>query len=71
VLDISEYWDRKLASIACYQSQFVVGRSSEAPTFLDRLRDQAAYWGWSIGAKYGEPFQCRETIGLTSFRDLT
>lgn len=70
VLDISDYWDRKLASIACYQSQFVVGRPTEPPTFLDRLRDQAAYWGWSIGARYGEPFQSREAIGLSSLRDL-
>jgi hypothetical protein len=37
---------------------------------LDRLRDQAAYWGWSIGTRYGEPFNCREAIGLASLRDL-
>jgi bacillithiol biosynthesis deacetylase BshB1 len=70
ILDISEFWERKLASIACYQSQFITGRPTEPPTFLDQLRDQAAFWGWSIGAKYGEPFQCREVIGATSFRDL-
>ena len=50
VLDISAYWERKLSAIACYQSQFVTGRATEPPTFLDRLRDQAAFWGWSIGA---------------------
>jgi N-acetylglucosamine malate deacetylase 1 len=70
VLDISPYWDRKLAAIACYESQFVTGRPAEPPTLLDRLRDQAAYWGWSIGTRYGEPFNCRETIGLASLRDL-
>ena len=70
VLDISDYWERKLAAISCYQSQFVVGRPTEPPTMLDRLRDQAAYWGWSIGVKYGEPYNCKEAVGLTSFRDL-
>jgi N-acetylglucosamine malate deacetylase 1 len=70
VLDISDYWDRKRASIECYQSQFITGRPTESPTFMDRLRDQAAYWGWSIGAKYGEAFSCREMTGLASFRDL-
>lgn len=70
VLDISDYWERKLAAIACYQSQFVTGRPTEPPTMLDRLRTQAEYWGWSIGAKYGEPFNCKEAVGLTSFRDL-
>lgn len=70
VLDISDYWERKLAAISCYQSQLVVGRPTEPPTMLDRLRDQAAYWGWSIGVKYGEPYNCKEAVGLTSFRDL-
>ena len=70
VLDISPFWERKLKSIECYQSQFVTGRTSESPTFLDRLRDQAAFWGWSIGTAYGEPFASREPIGLASMRDL-
>lgn len=70
VLDISEFWEAKLAAISCYQSQFIIGRSTEPPTLLDRLRDQAAYWGWSIGTRYGEAFDCREAIGLTSFGQL-
>ena len=51
VLDISRHWERKRAAIACYHSQFVAGRPTEPPTFLDRLRDQAAFWGWSIGVR--------------------
>ncbi|HEV3003337.1 MAG TPA: bacillithiol biosynthesis deacetylase BshB1 [Pirellulales bacterium] len=70
VLDISPYWDQKRRAIECYQSQFVVGKPTERPTFLDRQRDQAAYWGWSIGAAYGEPFASREPVGLSSLRDL-
>lgn len=70
VLDISREWKQKLAAIACYQSQFVVGRPAEPPTFLDRLRDEAAYWGKTIGVEYGEPFTCREPLGLASMREL-
>lgn len=70
VLDISKFWERKLASIACYRSQFITGRPIEAPTFLDRLRDQAAYWGWSISTAFGEPFYSREPVGIASMRDL-
>lgn len=70
VLDISAQWQQKLAAIACYQSQFVTGRSSEPPTFLDRLRDNASFWGWSIGTAYGEPFASREPLGLVGLRDL-
>lgn len=70
VLDISDYWEQKLAAIACFQSQFIRGREHLQPSFLERLRDEAAYWGKAIGTKYGEPFACREPLGLTSMQDL-
>lgn len=70
VLDISEYWEQKLDAVRCFPSQFVTGRSQEPPTFLDRLRDEAAFWGKSIGTKYGEPYACREPIGLSNLNAL-
>ena len=70
ILDISRYWDRKIAAIRCYESQFITGRPSEAPTFLDQLRDEAAYWGKCIGTAYGEPFTSREPLGLASMQLL-
>jgi bacillithiol biosynthesis deacetylase BshB1 len=69
VLDISDYWPQKQAAIECYRSQFIEGRP-EGPTLIDRLRDQASTWGWSIGARYGEPFASREPIGLGSLSML-
>ena len=68
VLDISDQWDRKRTSIEAYASQFVTGREHLTPPFVDRVRDEAAYWGKMIGTRYGEPFACREPIGL---QDLT
>lgn len=70
VLDISDHWERKLASIRAYESQFITGRSADSPTFLDQLRDEAAYWGKIIGKRFGEPFTCREPIGLKSLCKL-
>ena len=70
VLDISEHWDQKLESIRCYHSQFIKGREHLDPTFVDQLRDEAAYWGKTIGVKYGEPFTSREPIGLSDFASL-
>jgi N-acetylglucosamine malate deacetylase 1 len=70
VLDISDFWDKKRAAIECYRSQFIEGRPREPLTFVDRLRDQAAFWGWSIGTRYGEPFAAREPIGLESFAGM-
>lgn len=69
VLDISAHWEQKRQAIECYRSQFIAGRA--APTqFVDQLRDQAAFWGWSIGVAYGEPFASREPLGLHSLREL-
>lgn len=70
VVDISPYWDKKIASIAAYESQFVTGKPETPPTFLDRMRDEAAFWGKSIGTRYGEPFACRETLGVRRLRDF-
>ena len=70
VLDISPYWDQKLAALASYQSQFVTGREHLEVSFLDRQRDEAAYWGKMIGVRYGEPFASREPLGMTTMRGL-
>jgi bacillithiol biosynthesis deacetylase BshB1 len=64
VVDISDHVEGKMNAIASYESQFVTGRSPEFPTALDDIRDRARYWGWSIVARYGEPFISREEIGL-------
>jgi bacillithiol biosynthesis deacetylase BshB1 len=70
ILDISDFWEKKLAALQCYRSQLIEGRPPDPPTLLDQLRDQAATWGWAIGARYGEPFASREPIGLASVAAL-
>ncbi len=70
VLDISPFWEQKLAAMRCYESQFITGRPTDPPTFLDRQRDVAAYWGDMIGVRYAEPFACREPLGLSSLQAL-
>jgi bacillithiol biosynthesis deacetylase BshB1 len=70
VLDISDYWEQKEAAIRCYESQFITGRPAEPPTLIDQLRHEAAHWGRAIGTRYGEPFACREPVGLKSLVGL-
>ena len=70
VLDISDVWEQKLAAIAAYESQFITGREEMSPSFLEQLEIEAAYWGKSIGVRYGEPFTSREPIGMTGFGTL-
>ena len=71
VADVSAYHPAKMKAVACYHSQFVQGRDTTFPTVLDDIRDRARYWGWTIGTAFGEPFVCREAVGLRSLRDLT
>ena len=68
ILDISEQWDKKRQSIDAYASQFSTGRQHISPSLIERMRDEAAYWGKLIGTRYGEPFASREPIAL---QDLT
>ncbi len=70
VLDISAEWDRKKRSIEAYASQFTVGREQLTPSFHDRIRDEAAYWGKMIGTQYGEPFASREPVALQDLSRL-
>lgn len=70
VMDISGQIEGKMNSIRAYDSQFVTGRSNTFPTALDDIRDRARYWGWTIGAAYGEPFASREEIGLAGLKSL-
>lgn len=67
VLDISDHWERKVQAIRCYHSQFIQNRP---PEFLDGLQNEAAYWGKTIGVRFGEPFACREPIGMRSMGHL-
>ena len=70
VFDISGSIDEKLASVRCYESQFITGRNQDFPTPLDDIRDRARYWGWSIGRKFGEPFASRESVRIDSFKTM-
>ena len=70
VLDVTPHIEGKMQALACYRTPFIEGRPATPPTLLDSLRDRARYWGWAIGAGYGEPFVCREEVGLRGLRDL-
>jgi bacillithiol biosynthesis deacetylase BshB1 len=70
VLDVTSYHERKMQAVACYHSQFIAGRATTAPTILDDIRDRARYWGWTIGTVHGEPFLCREEVGIRDLQQL-
>jgi bacillithiol biosynthesis deacetylase BshB1 len=70
VLDVTAYHERKVQALACYHSQFVAGRPATPPTILDDIHDRARYFGWTISVQYGEPFLCREEIGVRDLQQL-
>lgn len=45
IVDITQHWESKAASVNAYQSQFVTGRGSESLSFLERYREEAGFWG--------------------------
>jgi bacillithiol biosynthesis deacetylase BshB1 len=70
VVDVSAQHETKMKAVACYRSQFIEGRPTAFPTFLDDVRARDRYGGWTAAATYAEPLLCREPIGLRSLRDL-
>ncbi len=67
VVDISAYFERRMAALMCYQSQY--GGSAEASGLFPQAQEIherhaaiARFYGNLIGARYGEPFVVKETI---------
>ncbi|WP_143960986.1 bacillithiol biosynthesis deacetylase BshB1 [Litoribacter populi] len=69
VMDISEFWDKKVDSIKAFKSQFHDPDSNEpqsfisSPEFMDFIEARAKEFGHSINVKYGEGFTVERTIG--------
>lgn len=68
ILDVSDTFEKKLAAVRAYKSQFEAAGREEWVT--DMLRKMGAYYGHLIGTDYGEPVFCEEEIGLKDIRDI-
>lgn len=76
IVDISAYWDKKVASIAAFGSQFYNPESKEpasfisSPEFLPFIESRAREFGHRIQVKYGEGFTVERFIGVSNLFDL-
>ncbi len=72
VIDITDYWDRKIAAIKAYQSQFQLNQNEpdEKDWIVDHIGSICRYFGRCIGTQYAEPFFCHELIGLSNLEGL-
>lgn len=70
VVDVSDYFEKKLQAIRAYKSQFYSVEADNiktfisTPQFLEGIITRAKYYGSRIGVEYGEPFLIRETIEI-------
>ncbi len=75
VVDISAQFDRKLAAIACFASQFdgVTQAGEMYPTgqpLDDLIATQNGHYGSLIRARFGEPFWTAETMAVADITAL-
>lgn len=76
VVDISSFWNIKLASIKAFKSQFFDPNSKEpqsfisSENFLDFIEARAREFGHSINVKYGEGFTKERMLGVQDLYDL-
>lgn len=77
VIDVTEHWDKKVASILAFGSQFYnPGWENEpqtyisSPEFLKVVEGRAIEYGKSIGVKYAEGFTSKKILGVESLFDL-
>lgn len=76
VVDISTVWDRKMAALAAYKSQFEADGSGletaiSRSDFLRMIEARAIYFGAMIGAAYAEPFYFPGPVPLPELPGLT
>lgn len=77
IIDVTEYWDKKIESINAFGSQFFnpewEGEPQtyiSSPDFIPIIEARAREFGKVIGARYGEGFTSRKILGVNSLFDL-
>ena len=77
VIDVTDYWDKKVESINAFGSQFFnpswQGEPQtyiSSPEFIAVIEARAREFGKSIGVRYAEGFTSRKILGVDSLFDL-
>ncbi|MEW6206712.1 MAG: bacillithiol biosynthesis deacetylase BshB1, partial [Pseudomonadota bacterium] len=76
IVDISDFWEVKVASYMAYKSQMYDPQSKEPetyiskPEFLKLIEARAVELGHAIGVKYGEGYTLRRFPGVRNLFDL-
>lgn len=74
IIDISEYYEKKIESLRAHRSQFFNPEYSGNSTFISSerfwhsIRDRCAYWGSRINVSFAETLYAIEPINLTALK---
>lgn len=76
VVDVSDFWEKKMEALACFRSQFHDPESTEpdspisVPEFLPTLEGRALETGRLIGVVHGEGFTVERAVGVADITTL-
>jgi bacillithiol biosynthesis deacetylase BshB1 len=78
LVDVTEFWDKKIESVYAYGSQFHNPDYNEdepqtyisSPDFIDQINGRGREFGKSINVKYAEGFTSRKILGVDNLFDL-
>jgi bacillithiol biosynthesis deacetylase BshB1 len=76
VIDITDYFERKMEVIKAFKSQFFDPNSKEpntfisSPQFLEFVRSRAIHFGVPSGMQYAEAFTTNRTLGVEDVTKL-
>lgn len=76
VVDVSDFWDKKIESLRAFKSQFYDPSSKEPETFISNpgfmklIDSRGQELGYTIGVKYGEGFTVRRHVGVKNLFDF-
>ncbi|MBL3655998.1 bacillithiol biosynthesis deacetylase BshB1 [Fulvivirga sediminis] len=76
VVDVSNYWEKKMEAIRAFKSQFYDPDSDEpetyisSPEFMQVIEGRAKDLGQGIGGKFAEGFTINRYIGVKDLHDL-
>lgn len=77
LVDVTDYWDKKMASVFAYSSQFHNPEWQgdpqtyiSSPAFTQIIEGRGREFGKSINVKYAEGFTSKKILGVDSLMDL-
>jgi len=70
LVDVTDYWDKKIAAMEAYQSQVKGSRELNKASLIDKIEATCRYFGAAAGVKYAEPFAAHEPICVKNMEFL-